>query len=215
MHRSTRSAGLVAAAFVSIIVSVPTPEAAADAADICRSKQIAAAGKACSLVLKKCYAGVAKTGMPYDRICVSDARLVFATAMDAAEVSGMCDQSSLDVPVWARLTGFAEEVATDHLLYQGGGLCAAKKLKSVAKTCQSLAKCYSIAAKKGEDVDSTCLTDATGKHTETFVKIDSTGACDVTGNAATVQPLIEEAVLDLTNLYTVGTTTTTTLEPLD
>jgi hypothetical protein len=192
-----------------------TTVATAGPAETCRMKQIAAVGKACSTILKKCYGGPAKSGLVLDRICLDGARVSFNGAMDKAEEDGTCDQSSIDATVWSRLFDSTEDIADGELSYLTEGVCAAKKLKAAAKDCQSVAKCYASAAKVATPftVDSACLSNASAKLLGAFLKIDSSGTCTTTGNGADVQTLVSDLLADLSAVYTTGTTTTTNTIP--
>lgn len=193
------------------LLAATTSLATAGPAEICRTKQITAIGKACSTLLKKCYGGPAKAGLIVDRICLGDAQVKFGSDVDSAEAAGSCDQSGIDMVAWPQLLAFAESVATTQLAYRTDGDCAAKKLKAAAKKCSSYAKCYASAAKESTPFTpaSGCLATASGKFTQFFSKIDSAGICATTGNGDAVETLVDDVIADLSVLYTTGTTTTT------
>jgi hypothetical protein len=187
-------------------------QAATPPAQLCRAKQIAAAGKACGTVLKKCYGSVAKSGMPVDEICLGDVLVTLTSDLEKADDGGGCDQVRLATPINDRLSDLADDIANGELSSRAGGICAVKKLAAAAKKCMSFAKCYASAAKKSDmfTPDSACLSSASGKFSDAFTKIEASVTCTPAGNAGAIEALIDQAVSDLSDLATVGTTTTTT-----
>ena len=194
------------------VLGTASAQAASSPAQFCRSKQIAAAGKACGTILKKCYGSVAKSGMPVDLICTGDVLVTLTSDLDKAGSGGGCDQVRLAPPMNDRLSDLADDVANGALAYRDGGACAARKLAAAAKKCIAFAKCYASAAKKADmfTPNAACLSSASGKFSDAFTKIEASLACTPAGNADAIETLIDEAIEDLSDLATVGTTTTTT-----
>jgi hypothetical protein len=180
--------------------------ATAGPAESCRSKQIAAAGKVCATVFKKCYATRAKSGLPVDMICMGDALVALTAALDKAEASGMCDHSMIDLSIWDRLQDLGNDVADGQLAYRTGGMCAAKKLKAVAKECSAFTKCYAIAAKASATFtpDAACLGAASESFAQSVAKIEGATTCVPAGNAGEVGALVDDGVADVSTMFTSG-----------
>ncbi|HXC51271.1 MAG TPA: hypothetical protein VN634_10340 [Candidatus Limnocylindrales bacterium] len=190
--------------------SLATGASAGDA-EKCRAAELGAAGKACSTIFKKCYGPSAKGGMPVDMICMSDTLVTLLADLDKAEAAGGCEHTRLSASIWERLGGLADDVANGELVFRTGGVCAAKKLKAVAKVCQSFGKCYAASAKESADVTPAagCLADASGKFSAAFTKIESVMTCTPVDNADSIEALVGSAFVDLSDLSTTGTTSTT------
>jgi len=142
---------------------------------------------------------------------MSDTLQTLIADLDKAEAAGGCEHGRLSASIWERLGELGDDVANGELAYRTGGGCVAKKLKAAAKQCQSIAKCYAASAKSSADLtpDARCVSDATGKFTEAFTKIESAMTCTPSDNADSVGALIDSALVDLSDLSTTGTTSTT------
>ncbi|HXC51563.1 MAG TPA: hypothetical protein VN634_11805 [Candidatus Limnocylindrales bacterium] len=211
MHVS-RSLIVSAAAIALSIFAAARPAVAADA-EACRSKQIGAAGKACSSVLG-CYSKAAKSSAMVDSTCVIDAQVKFGGKLDKAEDALSCDFENVDTDANSSLSGMAFDVSDGELAYTVSA-CASKKIKAAAKKCKALLKCYSTAAKASTPFapDADCVTKAATAMTDAFAKIDLAETCVPADRSAEVAQLVDDAAADIVELFTHGPGTPTTLPP--
>jgi hypothetical protein len=216
----SRAAFRVAASVIAGSIAISSTTALAGPAEICRSSQLKAAGKACSGALK-CYAKAAKSGDAIDSDCLETSRLKLVNGLDKFALKGGCDFPDLDPEAWLRVTELAEDVAVDELAYQTGGVCASTKLKASAKKCMAFLKCYSAAAKSSTPFAPApeCLSTASGKFDSAFAKADSKYVCTPPDRHVEVEALIDDAAAELSVLATSGpgatTTTSTTSTTMD
>jgi hypothetical protein len=74
------------------------------------------------------------------------------------------------------------------------GKCAAAKSKAASKKLASKLKCYAKAFGAGKPVDSVCLTAADTKFSTAVGKADTKGGCLFTGDANTLEAVVDNAV---------------------
>src|SRR5262249_38817224 len=85
----------------------------------------------------------------------------------------------------------------------GPDVCFGQKLTSIGKKLQSVAKCFSRAAKKGLTPDPACVQEAGGSFNSALK------ACGTPTQLAPVEQLIDQFSIDLNRAQTVPTTSTT------
>jgi len=99
-------------------------------------------------------------------------------------------------------------------------VCTAGKLLAATKKLTAKAKCHAAAVRKLAAVDPGCLDKAEVKFVAKFAALETHGGCVTTGDAASVEGLVEDALAALlaalpasTTTTSTSTTTTTSLPP--
>lgn len=100
-----------------------------------------------------------------------------------------------------------------------GQKCAVSKLKAAFKKTAAKGACYEKAVTANVAVEPACLMKADEKFSAAFQKAEAKGGCATTGDAATIEGLIDTFVLDVATALpavpttSTSTTTSTTLPP--
>lgn len=81
--------------------------------------------------------------------------------------------------------------ASGHAASTLGELCAAAKLKATGKAGWLSLECHARAARRGADVDATCLAKASAKLVRTFTRTEARGGCATTGDVGDIAGTIE------------------------
>jgi hypothetical protein len=89
--------------------------------------------------------------------------------------------------------------------------CAAAKQKAAGKKTAAKIACYAAATSKGVVVDQDCLTKADMKFMAAFTKAETKGGCVTSGDAASVEAMVNDCVQGIVNAEPVASTTTTTI----
>jgi hypothetical protein len=77
------------------------------------------------------------------------------------------------------------------------GSCIAARLKAAARKTSGELKCYATAAKRGTDVDSSCLMKAEEKFNATWSRIEASGGCAAPEDASTIEFNVISYVMNL------------------
>jgi len=81
-----------------------------------------------------------------------------------------------------------------HAAGTDAGKCAASKSKAASKKLAAKLKCYQKALSKGAPVDTSCLMSAETKFNTAVGKADTKGGCLFTGDANTLERVVDNAV---------------------
>lgn len=113
--------------------------------------------------------------------------------------------AAASVVLLSALTAGPANAATDP-----GVACAVAKQKAAAKKFSDKVKCHGTALKKGDAVDPACLTRAAAKFDASFAKAETKGGCATTADAATIEAIVDDTLVELLQALPSATTTTTT-----
>jgi hypothetical protein len=86
--------------------------------------------------------------------------------------------------------------------------CAAAKEKAAAKKASAKLACWAKAARNGT-ADPDCLQKAETKFTAAFAKAEAKGGCATSGDASTVETMVDDFVAQVVGAESGSTTTTT------
>jgi hypothetical protein len=177
----------------------------ASAANKCAQSSIDAAGKAAKAEAA-CYAKALQKGTPVDAACLQKGSDNFNKGFTKATAKGGClvpdaDPGSVQGSVDAAIQN-AIQIVTNGA--PGPDECFAKKLNAVGKKMQAFTKCFSKAAKAGEQVDEACGQKAAASFN------GSLKACGTPTQLGPVESAIDTFGVALSRALTVPTTTTTT-----
>ena len=182
------------------IAFVPEPAAASQ----CVQAIIDAAGKKAKAEAS-CNAKALQNGVPVDPACIQKASDAFTKAFTKAQTKGDCltdfDEGSTEAAVDTFIASAVQAVAGTS---PGPDVCFGKKLTAVGKKGQSIAKCFSTAAKKGIVPDPNCGTKAANSFNGALKK------CGTPTQLAPVEVIVDAFGASLNRSLTVPTTTTTT-----
>ena len=182
------------------IAFVPEPAAASQ----CVQAIIDAAGKKAKAEAS-CNAKALENGVPVDPACIQKASDAFTKAFTKAQTKGDCltdfDEGSTEAAVDTFIASAVQAVAGTS---PGPDVCFGKKLTAVGKKGQSIAKCFSTAAKKGIVPDPNCGTKAANSFNGALKK------CGTPTQLAPVEAIVDQFGVSLNRSLTVPTTTTTT-----
>ena len=177
----------------------------ASAASKCAQSSIDAAGKAAKAEAA-CYAKALQKGTPVDAACLQKASDGFASGFSKATAKGGClvpdaDPGSVQGSVDATIQNAIQIVTNGS---PGPDQCFAKKLTAIGKKMQAFTKCFSKAAKAGEQVDEACGQKAAASFNGALK------ACGTPTQLAPIESAIDTFGVALSRSLTVPTTTTTT-----
>jgi hypothetical protein len=182
------------------IAFVPEPAAASQ----CAQAIIDAAGKKAKAEAS-CNAKALQNGVPVDPACIQKASDAFTKAFTKAQTKGDCltifDEGSTEAAVDTFIASAVQAVAGTS---PGPDVCFGKKLTAVGKKGQSIAKCFSTAAKKGVVPDPNCGTKAANSFNGALKK------CGTPTQLGPVEAIVDQFGVSLNRSLTVPTTTTTT-----
>ncbi len=163
-----------------------------------------AAGKQAKAVAS-CYAKALQKGLPVDDACLQKATDTLTKGFTNAQKKGDClvspDADATGASVNA-VIGQAIQIVTGGS--PGPDVCFGKKLTSIGKKLQAVAKCFSSGAKSGTATDPACVTKA-GASFNSSLK-----ACGTPTQLAPLEQLIDQFSIDLNRQQSVPTTSTTT-----
>jgi hypothetical protein len=163
-----------------------------------------AAGKQAKAVAS-CYAKALQQGLPVDDACLQKATDTLTKGFTNSQKKGDClvtpDADATGAAVNA-VIGQAIQMVTGGS--PGPDVCFGKKLTSIGKKLQAVAKCFSSGAKSGVATDPACVTKAGGSFNS------SLKACGTPTQLAPLEQLIDQFSIDLNRQQSVPTTTTTT-----
>jgi hypothetical protein len=176
----------------------------------CGQGEIDAAGKKAKAEAS-CYSKALQKGVPVDANCIQKAVNSFNGGITKAQDKGDClvggrhgdnqDVSALEAAV-------DNLIASSLQLVNGGApgpdICAGKKMASIGKKAQSVAKCWSKAAQTGAAPDEACAQKAAGSFN------GSLKTCGTPTQLGPVEFLIDQFADAMSRAVTVPTTTTTT-----
>ena len=179
---------------------VPEPAAASQ----CAQAIIDAAGKKAKAEAS-CNAKALQNGVPVDPACIQKASDTFTKAFTKAQTKGDCltdfDEGSTEAAVDSFIASAVQAVAGTS---PGPDICFGKKLTAIGKKGQSIAKCFSTAAKKGVVPDPNCGTKAANSFNGSLKK------CGTPTQLGPVEAIVDQFGVSLNRSLTVPTTTTTT-----
>ena len=87
--------------------------------------------------------------------------------------------------------------------------CAAAKLRAAARKAATKVSCYRKALLVGTAPDAACLARAETKFVRAFAAADARGDCLTTGDAVSVEAIVDEFIAELLAAFPVTTTTST------
>jgi hypothetical protein len=152
-----------------------------------------------------CYAKALGAGVAVDPACLQKASDNFTKGFTKAQDKGDC-QTDFDV---ASTESAVDTLLTDTIgLVTGGSpgpdVCFNKKMTSIGKKAQAIAKCYSKAAKSGAAADPACADKAANSFNSALKK------CGTPTQLGPVEAAIDQFGAVLNRNVTVPTTTSTT-----
>jgi hypothetical protein len=89
--------------------------------------------------------------------------------------------------------------------------CAAAKLRAAAHKLSAKARCHAKARRGGGAVDSACLATAETRFMQAFVRAEARGGCLMSGDAASIEVTVDDALAALLAALPAATTTTTSI----
>ncbi len=169
---------------------------AAPAALQCASTKLMVSGMYAMHTLQCESAGI-RRGVPAALTCLQKADQRFSDSFQRLDARGGCfvtgDAASL-VPLVDALVTPALAALNPGLASTAERKCAATKVNTVAVAAQRRLKCYTNATRFSTALDSECLSRAEASSTAMFVRLDSSGQCATTGDAAAMHALVVDFV---------------------
>jgi hypothetical protein len=201
--------------------------AAGTAAQICAGAKQKAAGTAAGASLS-CHAKATQKGIAVDPACLAKADSKLSKAFAKAEARGGCatpgDVGAVDALLGSSVGAFVAALRPGSSLgaFVAANRCAGAKLKATGKKAKAKLACHAKATGRGLAVDPGCLAKAEVRFTTAFAQAEARPPCLTTGDAATIESLLDALVAaavvgspppgttTTTNPPSVTTTTTTT-----
>lgn len=177
------------------LLLVPTVGAAATSAQICSKSKLGATGKKISAKLK-CHATAAGKGEVVSGTCLTKAETKFSSTFAKAEAKGGCQTVGDTASVESLVDNCVNAVRTALGSSMSKNPCLKGKLGAAGKKAAAKLKCAAKAAIKGQTADANCLAKAETKFSQTFGKLDLKGGCLTTGDAASVENIIDTNCVD-------------------
>jgi len=176
----------------------------------CGQGQIDAAGKKAKSQAS-CWAKALQKGLPVDGACLQKAANTFDSGIAKAQDKGDClvggrhgdnqDVASLEAAVDSLIQSSVQLVSGGA---PGPNVCFGKKMSSIGKKAQAVAKCWSKAALSGAAPDEACVQKAASSFNGSLKQ------CGTPTQLAPVESLIDNFANSFSRDVTVPTTTTTT-----
>jgi hypothetical protein len=176
----------------------------------CGQGQIDAAGKKAKAEAT-CYSKALQKGVPVDPNCIQKAVNSFNGGITKSQDKGDClvggrhgdnqDVSALEAAVDNLIASSLQLVSSGA---PGPDICSGKKMASIGKKAQSIAKCWSKAAQTGAVPDEACAQKAASSFN------GSLKTCGTPTQLGPVEFLIDQFADAMSRAVTVPTTTTTT-----
>jgi hypothetical protein len=163
-----------------------------------------AAGKKAKSIAT-CYSKALQHGVPVDGTCIQKAVDTFNKSFDKARAARDClttvDQATTEGAVDTMISGALTLVTGGN---PGPDLCFGRKLSSIGKKAQDVAKCFAKAAKAGAVPDEACVQKAAKSFNSALKN------CGTPVQLAPVESLIDTFANSLSRTVSVPTTTTVT-----
>jgi hypothetical protein len=167
----------------------------ASADHTCTASKIKATG---TKALKKliCHQQAARAGIAADSLCLGKAETKFDEKFAHAEARPPCFASGDAAAIEANVDAFVADIATDLRPVLTASRCAGLKLKAAAQKAFAKLKCHVTAVRKGTIVDPVCLSDATTKFSDKFVRAEGEDDCLTMSDAAAIEVEVDAFVDD-------------------
>jgi len=190
------------------LACLPPAPASADpvTAQQCLAAQLRVSGRGC-VGIAKCYAKAMKEGTVVSTSCIDIKQDAIVFFLKDVEAVANCLVKGETNNVGEQLEMGLDGVGNDLTL--SGGLCAGKKMKALGRVCNGFFRCNAAADAESTTLDPACVAPHAARLTDAFAKLDATGNCATTGDAATLQGTIA-GLVDAVRIVFRGTGTTTT-----
>src|SRR4029453_10104087 len=161
-----------------------------------------------------CHAKATQKGIAVDPACLVKADTKLAGAFAKAEEKGGCasigDAGTIDALVDSSVGAFVAALRP----VADANRCAAAKLKATGKKAKTKIGCHAKATARGVTVDAACLAMAEARFVAAFAKAESRPPCLTSGDAASVESLVDTLFADAVAALPSPPTTTTTAPPV-
>ena len=183
------AAALTVVLSAAVAVAGPTPAAR------CLGRKTKAAGTE-AYALLKCHAHGAQAGESADGGCLSAAAAKLVDAFARAESRGGCAQTGDAGAVDGEVTAFVDDAAAALRPVSTASSCAASKLRATAKKARTVLTAHARNATSPDPTRlASALADADARFTAAMAKADGRDDCFTTGDAATVESIVDDGVV--------------------
>src|SRR5262249_40690599 len=179
----------------------------------CGTAKLRAAGAKAS-ARTKCFEKAVAKSVPVDQTCLDKATDRMLVSFLNIEAQGGCVftgdapavEGAIDSAIGAfvgALTPATQDKAAVKCAstkIKAAGTKAQDKIKGAGTKAQDKIKCHSTSFGKGQAIDPNCLNKADIKFLKSFQKADAKGGCSVTGDAATIEAIVDGLVDDVVAL---------------
>jgi hypothetical protein len=201
---------LVAATVASSLLTLSgIARAGGTPGQVCAGAKLKATAKSAGLSLG-CHATAARRGVAVDATCLAKAGAKLADAFAGAEARGGCVTTSDAGDVAAIVDSAVGAFVTALRPNPAASRCASVKLKATGKKATTKLGCHAKALRRGLAIDPGCLAKAEARFAAAFATAEGHPLCLTTGDASTVEALVDDLVDDVVAALAPGVTTTTT-----
>ena len=109
------------------------------------------------------------------------------------------------------IAGMVLHAAASQAAGDPGAVCAAAKQKATGKKAAAKLNCHAKATSTNSTVDQACLDKADEKFMKAIAKAEAKGGCAITGDAASLESMVDSFVDSVVTVTPASTTTTTTI----
>jgi hypothetical protein len=195
----SRSLCLRLLGFVAISLAAACAFAQSEGELRCAARKVKAAATAADAKLR-CVARASRQAAAVDDDCLADASEKQSGSFVAAESGGQCRTEDDAAGVGALSDDLASSVAATIPpgATDASRVCAARKQGAAGKQARARLTCLSRSASHGVLTDVDCVAKARGRFDRAFANAEAAGGCATSGDADTVETLVDEHVRAVT-----------------